>query len=311
VRHARKDRRGLAVAISLLVTVGACAVGAVGTGRVSPKSSRSATDARPRAIVRGIDHFFATSPIPEPMYRIFRDTLGLPEVFPFRSYKDFASGVVSMGNVLFEVVTWDVPAGETLRTEFKGIAFEPSERLPITLTRLRDQGVAIQALDSVMYTTSEGTRALGYVNVPLDGPGGLPPASASIFINDNLGNLRAASRRREGADELARRGGGPLGVLGVQELVVGVEHRDVALAHWRRLLESPKQESRGVISFPVGPAMRFVEAPAGAIIETVVRVRSLDVAERFLASKGMLKREHGEVLIALPLADGLRIRLVQ
>jgi hypothetical protein len=264
--------------------------------------------------VRGIDHFFAAAPTPEPLYRIFRDTLGLPEVYPFRSYGSFASGVVSMGNVLFEVVTWDVPPGDSLRTrftEFIGIAFEPSERLPTTLARLRDHGLVYQAPESVMYTTPQGIRALGYVNVGLDGPGGLPPARASIFINDNLGSPRAASHRTEGANELARRGGGPLGVLGVQELVIGVERRRVVLAHWRRLLESSAQESGGVITFPTGPAIRFVEAPAGAILETVVRVRSLEQAERFLASKGMLRREHGHVLISLPIASGLRIRLVQ
>src|SRR5687768_10121380 len=102
----------------------------------------SQASAPPAPIVRGIDHFFATSDNPEPLYQVFRDTLGLPEVYPFRAYQGFSSGVVSMGNVLFEVVEWGVPAGETLPTELKGIAFEPSERLPATLQRLTDRGIA-------------------------------------------------------------------------------------------------------------------------------------------------------------------------
>lgn len=292
------------VALSVLVAATACAAGA-------RRREQSSPDASSTAIVRGIDHFFATSSAPEPLYRIFRDTFGLPEVYPFRAYEGFSSGVVSMGDVLFEVATWEVPADSILPTELKGIAFAPSDRLPITLTRLRDHGFAYQAPDSVMYTTSEGTRALGYVNVPLDGPAGLPPTNASIFIYDDLASARAASRRREGAEELARRNGGPLGVLAVQELVIGVEQREAALAQWRRLLESSTQESGGVITFPNGPALRFVEAPSGAILEMVVRVRSLEVAERFLAGQGMLRKDEGQVLIALPSAGALRIRLVE
>jgi hypothetical protein len=311
VRHAQIALRFATVTLGLLVATAACAARASGTARTSLGEQSGAAALPPSAIVRGIDHLFVTSATPEPLYRLFRDTLGLPEVYPFRSYDGFASGVVSMGNVLFEVVIWKVPAGDTLRTEFKGIALEPAERLPVTLARLRDRGLALQAPDSVMYTTAEGARALGYVNVPLDGPGGLPPASASIFINDNLGSPRAAARRRDGAEELARRGGGPLGVLGVQELILGVEHRAAALAHWRRLLESPAQQSGAVLTFPAGPAMRFVEAPTGAILEMVLRVRSVKEAERVLSSKGMLRREDGHVMLVLPAAGGLRIRLVQ
>jgi hypothetical protein len=311
VHLARADRRSLAVAVRLLAATAACGVGASCVARTSSPAAGAVSAAPQPPIVRGIDHFFATSPAPEPLYRVFRDSFDLPEVYPFRNYGSFSSGVVSMGNVLFEVVTWDVPVGDTLRTELKGVAFEPSERLPLTLARLREHGLTSQAPDSVMYTTPEGTKALGYVNVPLDGPDGLPPASASIFINDNLGNPRATARRREGADELARRGGGPLGVLGVRELVIGVERRDAALAHWRRLLESPAQESGGSITLPAGPAVRFVEAPAGAILEMVVRVRSLEQAERFLADRGMLRQEGGQLLIAPAAVGGLRIRLVQ
>jgi hypothetical protein len=57
--------------------------------------------------------------------------------------------------------------------------------------------------------------------------------------------------------------------------------------------------------------MRFVEAPTGAILEMVLRVRSVKEAERVLSSKGMLRREDGHVMLVLPAAGGLRIRLVQ
>jgi catechol 2,3-dioxygenase-like lactoylglutathione lyase family enzyme len=273
---------------------------------------------RPRAtsaigppIVRGVDHFFATSPHPEPLYRFFRDTLGLPEVYPFRDYGEFASGVVSVGNVLFEVVTWKVPAGERLPTEFKGIALEPSARLAATMAQLAAYGVDYQKPDSVLTTDSTGTRATAYVNIPLDGPAGLPPVGASVFINDNLGRSRPAERRRAGAEELERRAGGALGATAVVELVIGVDDPDAAAARWRRLLGDRQQESANVVTWPVGPALRFVRASPEGIREMVMRVRSLERARHFLEARRMLVAEDGRVLIKPDAVDGLRIRLVE
>jgi hypothetical protein len=284
---------------------------ALACAQTRPSTSLGTETASARPVVQGLDHFFATSATPEPLYHVFRDSLGLPEVYPFRDYGDFASGLVSMGNTLFEVVKWAVPAGQVLPTEFKGLAFEPSARLPETLAGLRARGIAVQKPESVMYTNPAGERALGYVNIPLDGPGGLPPAMGSIFINDNLGSAGAVARRRAGADSLSRRGGGKLGVLAVQELVIAVPDRDAALAHWRKLLGSPSQERCGVITWPSGPAMRFVTAREAAIPEMVVRVRALADAVRFLSSKGILHREGDQVLIDPTFVGGLRIRLVE
>lgn len=261
-------------------------------------------------IVRGIDHFFATSSDPEPLYKVFRDTLGLPEVYPFRVYEGFTSGVVSMGNVLFEVVTWSVPAGEVLPTEFKGIAFEPSERLPVTLERLTERELAHEKPEEVMMTNAAGKRALAYVNIGINGPGGLPPASVAIFINDNLGSPRASASREDGARELERRGGGPLGIVSVRELVIGVEDPAAAVARWR-LVAGTGGTRDGVVTFAAGPDARFVRASTPGIVEMVVVVRSLAEASRFLESRGSLRRDTSGVFVDPAMVGGLRIRLVE
>ena len=74
-------------------------------------------------LLKGVDHFFATSSEPEVLLKFFREVLGLPQVWAFNNFGDFASGGVWMGNVEFEVVTWKTPPGQKLPTEFKGIAF--------------------------------------------------------------------------------------------------------------------------------------------------------------------------------------------
>ena len=170
---------------------------------------------RDAPLLKGLDHVFAFSQNPEPLYRVFRDSLQWPEVYAFQDYGEFASGVVSLGNVLFEVVTWKIPAGETLPTELKGLAFAPAGELPAYLATLRERGVPFET-DSITFTTDSGTKVLAYVNTGLDGKDGLPPASASIFINDNLKHADAPARRKSRAEELERRNGGPLGVLSVR-----------------------------------------------------------------------------------------------
>ena len=102
-----------------------------------------------------------------------------------------------------------------------------------------------------------------------------------------------------------------LGVLGVRELVIGVEDTATALVQWRQLLETPAQERHGVLTFPGGPALRLVEAPTGGILDMAIRVRSLEHAERVLMERGMLRKDGGHVMIAVPNAGGLRVRLVQ
>ncbi|MGK2960620.1 MAG: VOC family protein [Gemmatimonadaceae bacterium] len=288
-----------------------CLLCLAATACVSRTQSAIPLDTDRPAVVRGIDHFFATSAKPEPLYHFFRDTLQLPEVYPFRDYGDFASGVVSMGNVLFEVVTWAVPSGEKLPTELKGIAFEPSANVETTIDRLRAYGFHYQKPDSVTMTDSTGARRVVYVNTPLDGPGGLPPAMGSIFINDNLGSPAAVRRRKAGADELSSRNGGPLGVLSVREIVIGVEDKDVALAKWRGLLGQRPPTSGDVITWEIGPATRFVKAQPGAIIEMVVVVRSLELAREFLQSRGMASVEAGRLYTRPSAVEGLRIRLVE
>jgi hypothetical protein len=282
----------------------------IGSSALAGAQTPRIESARP-PILRGLDHFFVTSPNPEPLYHFFRDTLGLPEVYPFRDYGDFASGVVSMGNVLFEVVTWKAPPGETLPVELKGLAFEPTGNVSETLRLFKEYGLPDQKPDSVMMTDSAGVKRVVYVNIGLDGPGGLPPAMGAIFINDNLGSARAVMRRKTGSEELLRRNGGRLGLVSVRELMIGSQDTAATLAKWRKTFGKAKLERGGVITWEIGPVMRFVTAPADALLETVLAVRSIDDARRFLESKGIAKLEGGHLYVAPAAVGGLRIRLVE
>lgn len=57
------------------------------------------SDQQYSSLLKGVDHFFATSSEPEVLLKFFRDTLELPQVWAFKDFGDFASGGVWMGNV--------------------------------------------------------------------------------------------------------------------------------------------------------------------------------------------------------------------
>jgi hypothetical protein len=60
------------------------------------------------------------------LFTYFKDTFRLPEVWPFFERGLFASGGLSLGNAVLEFVTFPREDSEPLKTEFRGIAFEPT-----------------------------------------------------------------------------------------------------------------------------------------------------------------------------------------
>jgi hypothetical protein len=118
------------------------------------------------------------------------------------------------------------------------------------------------------------------------------------------------ARRRAGAATLAERRGGLLGILSVQEIVIGVDDVDAALARWQPLLGDSADRASNPIHWAIGPALRFVPAARPAILEMVLRVRSLPEATRALEARGWAHREGASLFLAPGVVDGLRIRLV-
>ena len=51
--------------------------------------------------IRKVDHFYAVSPEPRELFEFLNTELQLPEIWPFSDYGSFASGGLSLGNVVF------------------------------------------------------------------------------------------------------------------------------------------------------------------------------------------------------------------
>ncbi len=298
-----KARQVTAVLFSLAVV--ACGRDAT-QRRDDAKLSLDASAARTPLLAR-VDHFFATSPQAESHFNFFRDTLGLAVAWPYKSYGNFASGGLSVGNTVLELVTWAVGKGETLPTEWKSLAFEPVGDTEAAVAELNRRGISHSTSEVTHYKDSTGAEVIGWINTDLTGLG---PASV-VFICDYPDRKGIHEVHKVAHDDLVRRHGGPLGVIAVKEIVLGVTDLAKAAEQWRNLIASPAQESAGLFSFGDGPAIRLVEAEKAGMREIVIGVRSVGDARRFLADRGLLEPgEAGRVSIARKALGGLQVTLV-
>lgn len=282
---------------------GACRP-APGEGALGRTADEARTAEAPPAPASRIEHFYATSLDAERLYHFFRDTLGLPQVWPFQRWGNFASGGLTLGNVVFELVAEDDPRQ---RTAFAGIALEPVGTTDSLLPVLADRGIAHERPDSNV-NRNEAGELVGWVNT------GLPAFAAwGVFFCDYQQRARIALGRSRAADALAAAGGGPLGVRSLEEIVLGATDLGEARRIWRRLGAVPAPGAVGdVFAVGAGPRIRLVRADAAGIREITVAVRSLAVARSALAARGVLgDARDGRVWLGRAAAGGLQVALVE
>ncbi len=290
----------------LTLAVAASACDARAPGGQKPVAEPPRAEARRAPLLVTVDHFFATSPDAEALFELFRGTLELPVAWPFRRYGDFASGAVSVGNTALEFATWEVPAGEVLKTEWSMLAFEPAGDTEAAVAELDRRGIPHSEPDVNTYRDASGKVLVGWTNTGLTAAG----LSEAVFICDYEERQEVAASRKAKSEELVRRKGGPLGVHGLKEIVIGVKDLDAARRDWRMLIDDPGQESADVFRFGGGPSVRIVRAERPGIREIVLRVDSLERAREFLARRQMLGGAAGTgVAIAPGAIGGLSVSL--
>lgn len=116
--------------------------------------------------------------------------------------------------------------------------------------------------------------------------------------------------RRVVEEELARRGGGPLGLIRTREVIVSARDAASEQERWQHLLDpvQPSQPGRWVLGD--GPAIRLVEGAKDEISAVVWEVHSTDRAAEWLRGQGWLGGERdGDLSIAPEPLQGLDVRL--
>lgn len=103
------------------------------------------------------------------------------------------------------------------------------------------------------------------------------------FHSFDVANARAAT-----AAELLRRSGGPLGLIGTREIVVGTHDAAAEAERWQRLLAPVQPSEPGHWKLGDGPAIRLVEAESNNILRVVWEVGTLSHAADWLRREGWI-----------------------
>jgi hypothetical protein len=139
--------------------------------------------------------------------------------------------------------------------------------------------------------------------------GAMAPKHPYAFFCEYTG-LDAAAARAEAREDLVSRGGGPLGIRAVREVVVCSPDPGAEAERWHTLL-APAEEMPGN-RWPIGdgPAIRIDDGPKSEIRSLLIEVRSPDAAASLVEEKGLLDHANGEVVLLNHHAlGGLRIEL--
>ena len=266
-----------------------------------------ATPPPSRAVVAQIDHVVVESTDPAALFTLFTEVLQLPVAWPFAAYPGFASGGAFLGNANVEALTLGDPATPTAaapgRAQLAALAFEPAGTIAAAIAELERRGLRHEA-------PQEFPGPRGWVNVTVDGlvpgPAAFPPTFLVKYTFD-----QDWVRAELGQDLLAR-GGGPLGLERLAEVVVGTTDPAAAARRWQAFLTPIAPTESGYWMIGAGPALRLEAAAADAIRTLVLRVRSLATAERFLRERGLLgEAGDGWVALALEATQGIAIRLCE
>ncbi len=263
-----------------------------------------------------VDHFFVESDQAHSLFTFFKDTFQLPMSWPFSDRgaredhpQGFASGGLWLGNVILEFASFPHDRDKPVKTEFRGIAFEPAGGADETAAELVKRDIPRTEVENNMRQGSDGKMRVAWSTVGLKD---LPPFETDVFFCDYKFRKAVAARRKAADDKLAARNRGPLGIVGAAEITVGVQDLEEARSKWSALLAPSPRISEDAFIFADGPRIRFVRAQSPGIQGIVLSVRSLNEAEKFLAERDLLARdEAGHISISPEAIDGLSIRLVQ
>src|SRR5688572_31125455 len=288
----------LSLMLGLLATSGDSAVGAQSPTVTSP--------------IRQVDHIMIRTANPRELYTFFADTLQLPVAWPMTSPRaGVTTGGVGFGNVNVEAI--EIPGQTDARPRLVGFALEPSG-LEASLSELNRRGITFGERRPLVSTAPDGSMNVLWTNVTLrqfsdsDSPAN---ATVHIFLSEyNPAYVNVEERHARLRRQLVETGGGPLGVVGIKDLIIGATDLELARRLWQRLLDPTPSSTSNTWQIGNGPAIRLVSDKETRVQTLVIRVASMERAQAFLRAKQLLVVDReGQPAINPSKIGGLHIRL--
>lgn len=253
--------------------------------------------------ISNVDHFFAVSSEPEKLFHFLKEDLQLPVAWPFQDFGTFASGAVSFGNVVFEIIRFGNTVSASLAT-FQGIAFEPCGDAQSAAAWLEEKGIS--HIEPQRFPESGDTIFWENVSLPA-----LIPSNVTVFICDYKQREQVRQGHASAAQELSQRTGGPLGITGVDYLIVGSVDVKTSIDSWSMLVGFERVDA-DILHFDKGPDIHLVSSEHEGFLGIVVSVASLESAASFLQSSNLIGfKEESSVSIAPANLQGLHLLFVE
>jgi hypothetical protein len=262
--------------------------------------------------VRQIDHVMIRTGNPEDLYGFLTEILHLPVAWPLVAPREgVMTGGVGVGNVNLEAIRF--PGQTELRPQLLGLALEPAA-LDSSIRELSSRGVAMGPRREILGSRPDGSKGPRGTNVTLqqfsdsDNPA---DATVHVFLSEYSSAYLDVPERRARLRQQLTAGGGPLGIVDVKEVVIGVRDLTAGGRLWQRLLDPASPSGQHAWQVGDGPAIRLVSAPRDRMEALTIRVASLDKARTFLRQNQLTGAETpGQVTIKSPKLGDVDIRLV-
>jgi hypothetical protein len=265
--------------------------------------------AEEQSLATRVEHFFVVSEQAQSLFTYFKDTFLLPEVWPFYQHGPFSSGGLSLVNVAWEFVSFSKEGRGHQKTEFRGIAFEPTGSAEATAAELARRNIPHSSARTHKSQVPGREIGVEWSSVNLSD---FLPSNANVFFCDYKDRQGTAQGRKAASRELTARMGGPLGIVGAEEITIGVKDLEDAKSKWSALLAPSPRISDDAFVFDSGPRIRLVYAESPGIQGIVLKVRSLNQAAKFLEERGLLAKDDADHIAISPMAiEGLAIWLVE
>ena len=264
--------------------------------------------------IRQIDHIMIRTGNPHELYAFFTETLQLPVAWPITTPRaGVTTGGVGFGNVNVEAIQF--PGQKDEQPRLVSFALEPSS-LNDSMTELTRRGITAGERRPLIAAGPDGSKNTLWTNVTLrsfsdsDGPA---DATMHIFLSEySPAYVNVEERRARLQRQLVASGGGPLGVVEVNEVIIGATDVAAARRLWQTLLDPTPSSTANTWRIGSGPAIRLVSATENRVLTLVIRVASLERATAFLRDTQLLGADpEGRPTIDPSKVGNLDFRLVE
>ena len=228
-------------------------------------------------LVKKIDHVLIAPTDILGLINFFNEVLQLPVAWKYRSYGDFSSCGFYTGNSNIEIIKIDsIRTG----TGIGGIAFEPNGTTGEIVKRMIQRNISFKA--PVFHEDPKFKKEIKKKNTwTTTDILNILPGSLIFFCEYHVDSKKIESWKKYLQTKLDKRNGGPFGIEYVSEIRLRLD--EIRIEYWRNLL-SPVNENTNSLVFMLGsgPTIRLVKSNNNCIDAIRFKVRSLDVALKYL-----------------------------